>query len=416
MLGDVAVIKELEGKGLGIVATRTIPRGQRILSEAPFLVIYHSEIFPWEKQLDEFRNGGIVPSAFERQVLAKLLDSPETHQAFWALCDSHSRNERTACGVMLSNSLSMGPRLQDSGMLALGSRFNHSCSPNVSYSWQEELGRYFFHTACDVQEGDELTISYVSPFRPRSIRQDTLAVQFKFKCCCACCSLDPCAIKASDERRCKMFILEKKLASLLEVSPSEKQVTNALSAVSELVSLIEEELQGNPKYKARAYYSGMQITLAAECPEEAMQLVEKMQEQAILTVGEDGDVGVCLGIVSADSDEEEDRPRETGYKDKSEVEEDAKHAQSRSYPIADDTRCLVNTPASDRAAELKRCYKGSSAAGRSLDMQGLHNLLKQGRPDIEDKDVLALFGLMKKDSDGKIEFDELVDFLYTTAK
>jgi len=414
MFDELVAVQAFEGKGLGLVASQAIPTGQRILSEAPFLVVRKNEYAAWEDQLDQFRKGGDIPKGYENHLQAKLEEKNQRERdMFWALCDSHTPGRKSACGVLLSNSLSMGTYLQDSGLLALGSRFNHSCTPNVCYSWQEELDTYFFHAAREVEPGEELTISYVSPFRPSSMRLDALALQFKFRCACPCCSLDSRALQASDERRRKMLMLDRGIGSLLETSPSEQQVAPALHAVSMLAALIDEELGGNPKLKARAYYGGFQIALAAECAEEAGEMLEKMQEQAILTVGADGDVGACLGVVCAN--DEEDAPEVDHCVPGSEATlHDGRmvaspcHASQRA-PVADLDNC--------RASELKKRYRRSHRAeGGSLDVQGLQDLLRQGRPDISEKEVLVLFDLMQKGPDGKIEFDELVDFLYSASE
>merc|ERR1711953_1204889 len=119
---------------------------------------------------------------------------------------------------------------------------------------------------------------------------DELATKFKFVCTCECCRLDDESLSLSDSRRCKMHALDRKLASLLQASEVHEGVNAIIHYVSCLATLIDDELGGNPKLKARAYYSGSQLAFAAECEAGAQEMLEKMYDEALLTVGDDGDV------------------------------------------------------------------------------------------------------------------------------
>merc|ERR1712139_499885 len=84
---------------------------------------------------------------------------------------------------------------------------------------------------------------------------------------------------------------------------------------------------------------------------------------------------------------------------------------STPHPAPADHKLKASATESRKASALKSRFRGSATTGRSLDVQDLQEVLEQGRPDISEEDVQALFGLMKQDADGRIEFDELVDFL-----
>lgn len=243
---------------------------------------------------------------------------------------------------------------------------------------------YFFHAACRIEPGAELTFAYIWPFHPSSIRLGMLASQYKFHCSCPCCSLGDNALVASDERRKNMQVLEKRIATVLASSPSEQQVGSALQDISSLTALIDEEMGGNPKLKARAYYGGLQMSLAAECAEEAQEMLDKLQQQSLMTVGEDGNIFESLGIVAAGPDE-----------GPSEAE--------------DSSQISMNVELKKRFRALPR------RSGDAIDARGLKELLQQGRSTITEKEALALFNLVRKDSDGNIKFDELVDLLYPSA-
>lgn len=224
------------------------------------------------------------------------------------------------------------------------------------------------------------------------MRSEALAAKYKFLCDCSCCSLVGTARAASDERRQQMYRLDQQLSSLLASQPSEEQVVSAMQVISLLIRLIDEEMCGNPKLKARAYYIGLQVSMAVECAEESQEMLDKMQEQSLLTVGEDGDIFSCLGIVAAG--EEEGSPEEEAS---SQVSSNVSHCDAK-------------------VVELKRRFRALPGEGGDvIDTQGLQELLKRGGMETTERETLLLFNLVSKDAGGRINFGDLVDLLYSTA-
>ncbi|KAJ2724849.1 hypothetical protein GGI07_001702 [Coemansia sp. Benny D115] len=67
---------------------------------------------------------------------------------------------------------------------------NHSCLPNACFAYCGSTGEQVIKALEDINEGDEVTLSYVDGLRPRSERQRTLEAVYFFKCQCSRCHAD----------------------------------------------------------------------------------------------------------------------------------------------------------------------------------------------------------------------------------
>ena len=71
------------------------------------------------------------------------------------------------------------------GLFAKLSKFNHSCQPNCAVFFDNET--VTIRTVMPIRKGEEITISYYSPFDTREQRQQDLLNGFFFKCVCSLC-------------------------------------------------------------------------------------------------------------------------------------------------------------------------------------------------------------------------------------
>lgn len=76
----------------------------------------------------------------------------------------------------------------DRHIFSMASRINHSCDPNVYYSWNPDISQGTFHAIQDIKRGDELTISYMlwGLRHSTEVRQANLAKR-GFICSCRLC-------------------------------------------------------------------------------------------------------------------------------------------------------------------------------------------------------------------------------------
>ncbi|KAG5994824.1 hypothetical protein E4U52_000731 [Claviceps spartinae] len=147
-------LQYVPGKGQGLVATRNILKGTRILSEQPFFTITY------------------VTDVQERQrLICQQVDSLSNHQrdAFLSMHNAHPFNdaEERYAGIFQTNCLPAGgdsPPYKKAIYLQ-ASRINHSC------------------------ENNELTVPYVLYLKKRESRQRNLKAAWGFTCLCRLCSL-----------------------------------------------------------------------------------------------------------------------------------------------------------------------------------------------------------------------------------
>eukprot|EP00933_Yihiella_yeosuensis_P003093 TRINITY_DN10547_c0_g1_i2.p1 TRINITY_DN10547_c0_g1~~TRINITY_DN10547_c0_g1_i2.p1 ORF type:complete len:377 (-),score=63.87 TRINITY_DN10547_c0_g1_i2:69-1199(-) len=185
-------IKQLEGRGLGAIALEDLKSGKIVLADPPVLAVRTDEPGDaWNRELH---------SEFE-----KLGD--ENKKVVWDLHDvCLNSKEKTLEGILFSNCIGRDMARFDVALLPLVSRFNHSCSPNLEQSWDEDAGEAHLIAAEEIPAGEELTISYIELRLPREERRQRLRENYGFECHCSACSRPD--VEASDNRRTQLKRLD----------------------------------------------------------------------------------------------------------------------------------------------------------------------------------------------------------------
>ena len=155
-------IQPVEGKGLGIVALRPIPKDHRIMVDRMFS---HDEFFDTEFRL--------------RAEALKLAGGPSMGSKFVTNCIGNIDDRGDFGGLCMSLS-----------------RANHACDPTAVNYYDLETRCMVLHASRDIEPGEEITISYteyLDPFTvgPRSVfeaHQLSLRTQYGIVCPpdCAC--------------------------------------------------------------------------------------------------------------------------------------------------------------------------------------------------------------------------------------
>ncbi|MCJ1234381.1 hypothetical protein MMC14_002342 [Varicellaria rhodocarpa] len=180
-------LQEVSGKGKGLVATRTISRGTRILSEEPIVRVP-------EVMLDS----QAIPAFIRRQVDAL---TPDQRRAFLSLHNIHANDAASRClGIVRTNALPFGDDVREGGIFLDACRINHACDNNAQKTWNENIKRHTVHALRDIEKGEEITIYYLGIHNNREARQEALRRKFGFVCSCRLCSLPPDQSKESDKR------------------------------------------------------------------------------------------------------------------------------------------------------------------------------------------------------------------------
>ncbi|KAH6977417.1 hypothetical protein BKA56DRAFT_674232 [Ilyonectria sp. MPI-CAGE-AT-0026] len=188
LAGDpMYTLQEIPGKGKGLVATRRIAKGTRILSEEPLIRV---------------PTGDHNRQAFH-ELIRKKVDAltPDQQQSFLSLHNMHSDDASLQyIGIVQTNLSAFGDDTSEGGIFLEASRINHACDNNAHRSWNENIKRHTIHASRDIEEGHEITIYYLGTLHNRQTRQEALRTSFMFTCSCRLCSLPRHQSQESDRR------------------------------------------------------------------------------------------------------------------------------------------------------------------------------------------------------------------------
>jgi hypothetical protein len=186
------------GKGSGLFAKRSIPRGTRIIIEAPLLAVPTRN----RDKFFELHRGNEARIAEAQEILS---------QQSQALRGASRHDEiLDAIAIFLVNRVGMGQDGCDgSGIFEHYCRINHACNPNVQCSFNPLLEKLTVHATRQINKGDEILTSYIdSTCTPREDRQRVLNY-WGFKCGCTCCTGPNAA--AGERRRTEMHFINHQL-------------------------------------------------------------------------------------------------------------------------------------------------------------------------------------------------------------
>ncbi|KAL8371077.1 hypothetical protein RB595_001097 [Gaeumannomyces hyphopodioides] len=194
--------KEVPGKGLGLVAARPIRRGELIMARPPVIVV-HQDAIDMEAE-----------AARLRLYDAAMAQLPQgTVEDFLSLAVQSATKDRgrKVKDIMDTNSFNtvVGGLSHVASYLDV-SRLNHDCRPNLVFHVSPSLN-HMTYAVRDIAAGEELTISYLDPFRAREVRRARAERNWGFACTCSQCSLAPPLAAESDDRLWDIYQLESRL-------------------------------------------------------------------------------------------------------------------------------------------------------------------------------------------------------------
>ena len=104
------------------------------------------------------------------------------------------------------------------------SRLNHDCRPNVAFYIDKNTLTHTSTVVRPLKAGEELTISYLDPLKPRDERIHRANLAWGFGCTCAQCSLPEPLSAKSDERLVEIAAIEGKLSDVYNKEVSVKML------------------------------------------------------------------------------------------------------------------------------------------------------------------------------------------------
>lgn len=210
---------EIPGKGIGLVANRTIKRGERIMLWQPTFMIH--------RQLTD----DLLPEDLLYIVDAALLKLPAARRRAFLQQLGQFGGHRVS-DILLTNAFQMdvageGEEGHHLGNFPDVSRFNHDCRPNVAFRIDDQLA-HNTHAVREIAGGQELTLSYMNPFETYAVRQQHILQSWGFKCTCQHCSMSDEDMRASDARLYEIDELEAALEDLTNKAVSVRTVERLL--------------------------------------------------------------------------------------------------------------------------------------------------------------------------------------------
>jgi len=225
-------IVKINGKGFGVVAARVIKQGEVIIREKASLMLplkCHNK-----------------NKASELMQQFKLLNEKEQN----AILNLHGEK---------SSTISLDEKLQDifecNGIEVIPvncvalyktiPRLNHSCCPNVVWSWvKDNYNVKEIRALTTIQTGEELCANYIDSFegtlaskeeRHRRLRK------WNFICSCQICSLPSAELEENDKMREKLFLLHQLIPQHMSTWKIRKAVETAKLKL-ELMQSMEREM------------------------------------------------------------------------------------------------------------------------------------------------------------------------------
>ncbi|KAF2108247.1 hypothetical protein BDV96DRAFT_504933 [Lophiotrema nucula] len=239
-------LRDVPGKGKGLVAIEDIPKGTRVLLEQPVITT------PERQRDDEWLKTHI----------SQQVDSLSEHQrqSFLSMHNLYPYQNvaEQSLGIIRTNSLPIEADGIGAGIFLKACLINHSCDNNAQKNWNQSIKRHTVHALRDIPKGEEITIYYLGLDSSRAIRQKKLQDKFGFLCSCRLCSLPTEQSQDNDKR------LERinRLDDLIGLDGMQMIFSlRTLRYVDERVHLYNEQGPGNSGLP-RAYLDAAQIAIA----------------------------------------------------------------------------------------------------------------------------------------------------------
>ncbi|KAF1941812.1 SET domain-containing protein [Clathrospora elynae] len=169
-------ISPIPGKGLGMLASKPLRFGDRVMAHTPAFIAYlESELSTAERE------------AWWRQAVEALPE--EIKEKFLGLSFVYGDERVRVQDIVKANTFAV----EIGGVSHLAvfpetSRVNHACGPNAQYIIDTEILTHYIHVTRPIAQGEEITISYTSPLYPTEIRNKHLEQGFHFTCTCPRCT------------------------------------------------------------------------------------------------------------------------------------------------------------------------------------------------------------------------------------
>ncbi|KAF5592105.1 SET domain-containing protein [Fusarium pseudocircinatum] len=260
-------VRDIRGRGRGLIAKVDIPAGTRILCEKPLLLASTT-----------------IPGDLEATAAPRLEDLLKSQQREFLSLHNNFPGKDPFSGIIRTNALPCGPGSIVGGVYPTICLINHSCLPNSHQNWNSEAGHETIHAIRQIKAGEEITISYYEG-GPSMQRRPMLKRSFGFDCACSLCSLPPSQLRASDVRRVRIQQLGVDIKNLFTMKHNPE--ANLKACLTLLHTLQEEYGVCVAPHSARLYDEAFRICIAHGAVGRPTTFAEKSYQARVICEGED---------------------------------------------------------------------------------------------------------------------------------
>ena len=210
----------------------------------------------------------------------------DQHRAFFNLANIYRNAHTQSLGIARTNALPLGSNTRSSSLFLEASRINHSCRHNAQNTWNENIERLTVHALRDIEEREEVTISYLANTEEYTEQQRFLKERFKFDCKCELYSLPRAQRKRSNARLRKIQAIDRSIGAFFlgDLKPEK-----ALRLLHTMFGLFDEEGIWDSSI-ARAYKDAYDIATENEDESRARVFAERAYNARRLIEGDDSPV------------------------------------------------------------------------------------------------------------------------------
>lgn len=269
---------EFPGKGRGLVANKTLHRGEKIFSSTPIVITDVDAYDLLESERFALLHRGVetLPA--------------DTQRVFWELM-GHKQGDPVEDRINTNNFDVTIDGVSQQVLFPEIAMLNHDCRPNAAYFFDEETMTQYVHAIRDIQPGEEITITYIDNEKDTKTRLSRLQ-NWGFQCNCLSCTAHSSLTEESDRRLYQIT----DLAQTLDDWTASSSATPAVAEM--LISLyVQERLDASLgtayKYAAETYSSFGKKW-------EAMKYARLSIEMSMLDKGfRDGDVAAMKKMAAS---------------------------------------------------------------------------------------------------------------------
>ncbi|KAH6850045.1 hypothetical protein B0I37DRAFT_390386 [Chaetomium sp. MPI-CAGE-AT-0009] len=179
-------MRHIPGKGMGLIATAHIPRGEQIMANTASLMIDYrafNELTRAQYTALQAHAVAHLPADHAAAILALSPDAATT-------TTSNSTTQADLIdAIAATNGFDIDPSPTDADqhhsffvLFPSIARMNHDCRPSAEYRYSARHLAQYVVAARDIRPGEELTLSYINPLMVRARRVGRLRKNWGFDC------------------------------------------------------------------------------------------------------------------------------------------------------------------------------------------------------------------------------------------